>query len=171
MALMSVDDENQQQHDGGDFRSKPRWSANKKIDVVMRLLRGEALEDVSLTVHQGDIHAIIGPNGAGKTSLLNCTSGLYRPQSGSITYHQADADTELTRTQPDRVARLGVARSFQNIELFEQAPVEECWEQTGTINAVQTWQGVYFYFWFDPYTMSNQKLSQIQQTGISEKQN
>jgi len=49
MALMSVDDEDQQ-HDSGDFRSKPRWSANKKIDVVMRLLRGEPLEEVSRVV-------------------------------------------------------------------------------------------------------------------------
>ena len=46
-----------------------------------------ALEDVSLAVRQGDIHAIIGPNGAGKTSLLNCISGLYRPQAGSIVLH------------------------------------------------------------------------------------
>lgn len=83
----------------------------------------DALRDVSLTVRQGDIHAVIGPNGAGKTSLLNCTSGLYRPQAGSIAYHQADATTELTRTRPDRVAALGVARSFQNIELFRHLTV------------------------------------------------
>src|SRR5918994_785855 len=49
-----------------------------------------ALEDVSLQVRQGEIHAIIGPNGAGKTSLLNCTSGLYRPQRGSIVLHTGD---------------------------------------------------------------------------------
>ena len=46
-----------------------------------------ALEDVSLEVRQGEIHAVIGPNGAGKTSLLNCISGLYRPQQGSIVLH------------------------------------------------------------------------------------
>src|SRR5919106_1822991 len=79
-----------------------------------------ALEDVSLQVEQGEIHAIIGPNGAGKTSLLNCTSGLYRPQRGSIVLHTGGHEQhELTRARPARIARWGVARSFQNIELFK----------------------------------------------------
>ncbi|MEA2233263.1 MAG: branched-chain amino acid transport system ATP-binding protein [Solirubrobacteraceae bacterium] len=82
-----------------------------------------ALEDVSLEVRQGDIHAVIGPNGAGKTSLLNCTSGLYRPQKGSIVLHDGCAAHELTRARPSRIARLGVARSFQNIELFKHMTV------------------------------------------------
>jgi branched-chain amino acid transport system ATP-binding protein len=82
-----------------------------------------ALEDVSLEVRQGDIHAVIGPNGAGKTSLLNCTSGLYRPQKGSIVLHDGSAAHELTRARPSRIARLGVARSFQNIELFKHMTV------------------------------------------------
>jgi branched-chain amino acid transport system ATP-binding protein len=82
-----------------------------------------ALEDVSLEVRQGEIHAVIGPNGAGKTSLLNCTSGLYRPQKGSIVLHDGSGSHELTRTRPSRIARLGVARSFQNIELFKHMSV------------------------------------------------
>ena len=82
-----------------------------------------ALEDVSLDVRQGEIHAVIGPNGAGKTSLLNCTSGLYRPQTGSILLHDGVAAHELTRTRPSTIARLGVARSFQNIELFKHMTV------------------------------------------------
>jgi branched-chain amino acid transport system ATP-binding protein len=49
-----------------------------------------ALEDVSFHVAQGNIHALIGPNGAGKTSLLNCISGLYRPQAGRITLHRGE---------------------------------------------------------------------------------
>jgi branched-chain amino acid transport system ATP-binding protein len=81
-----------------------------------------ALEDVSVAVRQGEIHAIIGPNGAGKTSLLNCTSGLYRPQSGSIRLRNGRVH-ELTRARPDRIARWGVARSFQNIELFRHMSV------------------------------------------------
>jgi branched-chain amino acid transport system ATP-binding protein len=82
-----------------------------------------ALENVSLEVRQGKIHAVIGPNGAGKTSLLNCTSGLYRPQKGSIVLHDGSAAHELTRVRPSRIARLGVARSFQNIELFKHMTV------------------------------------------------
>jgi branched-chain amino acid transport system ATP-binding protein len=82
-----------------------------------------ALQDVSLEVRQGEIHAVIGPNGAGKTSLLNCTSGLYRPQQGSIALHDGSDTHELTRTRPSRIARLGIARSFQNIELFTHMTV------------------------------------------------
>jgi branched-chain amino acid transport system ATP-binding protein len=82
-----------------------------------------ALENVSLDVRQGEIHAVIGPNGAGKTSLLNCTSGLYRPQKGTIVLHDGSETHELTRTRPSRIARLGVARSFQNIELFKHMTV------------------------------------------------
>jgi branched-chain amino acid transport system ATP-binding protein len=83
-----------------------------------------ALDDVSLQIRQGEIHAIIGPNGAGKTSLLNCTSGLYRPQRGSIVLHAGDGKQhELTKARPARIARWGVARSFQNIELFKHMTV------------------------------------------------
>ena len=89
-----------------------------------------ALDDVSLTVRQGSIHAIIGPNGAGKSSLLNCISGLYKPQEGAITMHVADASGarrahSLVGMPPHRVARIGVARSFQNIELFIHLTVLE----------------------------------------------
>jgi branched-chain amino acid transport system ATP-binding protein len=84
-----------------------------------------ALDDVSLEVRQGDIHAVIGPNGAGKTSLLNCISGLYRPQKGTIVLHREGCSHQLTRTRPSRIAQLGVARSFQNIELFKHMTVLE----------------------------------------------
>jgi branched-chain amino acid transport system ATP-binding protein len=84
-----------------------------------------ALDAVSLTVRQGHIHALIGPNGAGKTSLLNCISGLYRPQRGSIGLHDGSTTRELTRARPSRIARWGVARTFQNIELFRHMTVLE----------------------------------------------
>jgi branched-chain amino acid transport system ATP-binding protein len=84
-----------------------------------------ALDAVSLTVRQGHIHALIGPNGAGKTSLLNCISGLYRPQRGSIRLHDGSTTRELTRARPSRIARWGVARTFQNIELFRHMSVLE----------------------------------------------
>ena len=92
--------------------------------VELRFGGVQALRGVSLDVRQGIIHAVIGPNGAGKTSLLNCISGLYRPQSGSIRLYTANAEAhELTTARPSRIARWGVARAFQNIELFKHMTV------------------------------------------------
>jgi branched-chain amino acid transport system ATP-binding protein len=94
-------------------------------DVSLRFGGVRALEQVSLEVCQGDVHALIGPNGAGKTSLLNCISGLYRPQEGRIVLHGPQSAHDLVRERPSRIARLGVARSFQNIELFRHMTVVE----------------------------------------------
>jgi branched-chain amino acid transport system ATP-binding protein len=94
-------------------------------DVTLRFGGVRALDGVSFDVAQGDIHAIIGPNGAGKTSLLNCISGLYRPQVGEIVFHGESGSRNLVRTRPGRIARLGVARTFQNIELFRHMTVLE----------------------------------------------
>ncbi len=73
-----------------------------------------ALRDVSLKVREGEIFAIIGPNGAGKTVLLNCINGLYEPQRGQIFFQGRD----ITRLRPHQRAGLGIARTFQKIELF-----------------------------------------------------
>ena len=73
-----------------------------------------ALSDVSFGVRHGEIRAIIGPNGAGKTSMLNCISGFYRPQAGVIQYKEQD----LTKTATHKIAKIGVARTFQNIALY-----------------------------------------------------
>jgi branched-chain amino acid transport system ATP-binding protein len=94
-------------------------------DVGLRFGGVRALDGVALTVRQGEIHAVIGPNGAGKSSLLNCVSGLYRPQRGTITLARADGPVELVGCRPHEIARLGVARSFQNIELFRHLSVLE----------------------------------------------
>jgi branched-chain amino acid transport system ATP-binding protein len=93
--------------------------------VDLRFGGVHALREVRLTIGQGDIHAIIGPNGAGKTSLLNCINGLYRPQRGTIRLREGDAVRDLTRARPSRIAAWGVARSFQNIELFRHMTVLE----------------------------------------------
>ncbi len=74
----------------------------------------QALADISFQVKTGQIVSIIGPNGAGKTSTLNCISGFYRPQKGDVYVR----DRKITRMPPDRVARLGISRTFQNIQLY-----------------------------------------------------
>ncbi|HMK66137.1 MAG TPA: ATP-binding cassette domain-containing protein, partial [Thermodesulfobacteriota bacterium] len=78
-----------------------------------------ALNGVSMDVRQGSIHAVIGPNGAGKTSLFNCMSGLYAPTGGEIFFE----GQSLSGKKPHQIAGLGLARTFQNIELFGQMTV------------------------------------------------
>jgi len=73
-----------------------------------------AVEDVTMSVHPGEIMAVIGPNGAGKTSLLNMISGFYQPNTGRILFDGRD----ITHARPSTIARLGIARTFQNIALF-----------------------------------------------------
>ncbi len=80
-----------------------------------------ALTDVSLTVPEGEIVSIIGPNGAGKTSLLNCVSGFYHPTRGQIRFGEHD----LTHAAPNVITGYGVARAFQNLELFRGLSVTE----------------------------------------------
>ncbi len=74
----------------------------------------KALSDVSFDINDNEILAIIGPNGAGKTALLNCINGFYKPQKGEIYYN----GQRITRMRPDKLAELGIARAFQNIELY-----------------------------------------------------
>ena len=89
--------------------------------VTLRFGGVTAVNDVSFTVAAGETVALIGPNGAGKSSLFNCISALYQPQVGSIRF----GGVELTRLTPDRIAKLGIARTFQNIELFGGLTVME----------------------------------------------
>lgn len=83
-------------------------------DIKLRFGGIEALNGVSLTINEGEITALIGPNGAGKTCILNCINGFYRPYAGSIHYYGKD----ITKLRPDKIAQLGIARTFQNIQLF-----------------------------------------------------
>ena len=85
-----------------------------------------ALSGLGMEVREGELLALIGPNGAGKTSVLNCISGLYRPQEGSIVLTGRDGVPHaLHRLPPHRIAALRVARTFQNIELFKHMTVLE----------------------------------------------
>lgn len=78
-----------------------------------------AVDNVSTLVNAGEIFAIVGPNGAGKSSLLNAINGFYRPSSGQIRLNGSD----IVGLPPHRVAKLGVARTFQNIQLYLGMPV------------------------------------------------
>ncbi len=94
----------------------------KEGDILLKLDnlhmyfgRVAALSGVSLEVRKGEIHSIIGPNGAGKTVMMNCISGLYHPQKGEI-YYKGE---KINHVKPHERAKLGIARTFQKIELFK----------------------------------------------------
>lgn len=88
-------------------------------DVELKFSGVTALSDVTFDVFDDELFAVIGPNGAGKTSIFNVLSGVYRPQSGSVTF----LGEELVGRRPHAIASLGMARTFQNIELFENLNV------------------------------------------------
>jgi branched-chain amino acid transport system ATP-binding protein len=83
-------------------------------DLSLRFGGLQVLNRVDLEIGENEILAVIGPNGAGKTSLFNCINGFYHPYEGEILYRGRD----LTHHKPHRIAGLGIARTFQNIELF-----------------------------------------------------
>ncbi|ELK45901.1 ABC transporter ATP-binding protein [Halobacillus sp. ACCC02827] len=78
-----------------------------------------AVNEVDFTIEAGKINAIIGPNGAGKSTFFNLLSGTYTPSTGQVFYKGED----ITKLPPNRIAKLGVARTFQTTNLFEQATV------------------------------------------------
>ena len=91
-----------------------------EFDRVSLSFKGvNALSDVSFTVDDGELFAIIGPNGAGKTSSFNVINGVYKPQSGDVRWR----GESIVGRRPDKVAALGIARTFQNIELFPHMTV------------------------------------------------
>jgi branched-chain amino acid transport system ATP-binding protein len=85
----------------------------------------KAVADVSLTIEQGALIALIGPNGAGKTTLFNMLTGESGPTTGKITLTTANGDVDITKKKAYQVAKLGVARTFQNIRLFGAMSVKE----------------------------------------------
>ncbi|MEM6563436.1 MAG: ABC transporter ATP-binding protein [Pseudomonadota bacterium] len=84
-------------------------------NITLRFGGVEAIKDISFDIRDGEIRAIIGPNGAGKSSMLNVISGFYIPQQGEVWYKGA----RRPQMKPYQVARQGIARTFQNIALFE----------------------------------------------------
>jgi branched-chain amino acid transport system ATP-binding protein len=86
-------------------------------EIAIRFGGIRAVDAVSFDVEQGEVFSIIGPNGAGKTTIFNLISRIYQPTSGRLFLE----DREITDVPPYRIAGLGIARTFQNIELFPQA--------------------------------------------------
>jgi branched-chain amino acid transport system ATP-binding protein len=93
-----------------------------EVENVSRRFGGVvALDGVSLDAGENEIVGLIGPNGAGKTTLFNVVTRLYRPDSGELRF----AGRSLLRTPPHRIVRRGIARTFQNVELFDSMTVRE----------------------------------------------
>jgi len=102
----------------------------------------QALDAVTVELQKGQVHAVIGPNGAGKTTLLNCISRIYRADSGHILFKGRD----ITGIKSHRIVSLGIARTFQNIELFSNMTVMDnillgCHSQrrTGILSDILFW--------------------------------
>ena len=83
-------------------------------DIHMSFGKVLALAGVSLKIRKGEIHSVIGPNGAGKTVMMNCINGLYRPQKGDVYYK----NQKINNLKPFQRAQLGIARTFQKVEVF-----------------------------------------------------
>jgi branched-chain amino acid transport system ATP-binding protein len=97
-------------------------SALLELDSVSRTFRGlRAVDRVSLTVREGEIVGLIGPNGAGKTTLVNVITGVHPATAGTVRFRGQD----ITRLKPNRVARLGISRTFQIVQPFPQMSVAD----------------------------------------------
>ncbi|MEU5993667.1 ABC transporter ATP-binding protein [Spirillospora sp. NPDC047418] len=91
-------------------------------DLALSFAGVRALDGVTFSIDEGELFAVIGPNGAGKSTLFNCISGIYRPGAGSIRF----GGRELLGTAPHRIAKAGIARTFQNVDVFPAMTVQEC---------------------------------------------
>ena len=104
-----------------------------------------AVNNVSFDVKQGEVFTLIGPNGAGKTTVFNLISRIYTPTTGSIDFMGPNGMLKLTEQPPQSVASLGIARTFQNIELFEHASVlHNLLIGRHTHRATNLWQDLFF---------------------------
>ena len=93
-----------------------------KVDGLSKHFGGLAANsDVTFSVEEGEIVSIIGPNGAGKSTLFNCITGVYKPDSGSVAFFGRD----ITRMRPDKVCKIGIARTFQIVEVVSEMTVLE----------------------------------------------
>jgi branched-chain amino acid transport system ATP-binding protein len=127
-------------------------NTNKLLEVkglIMDFGGLRAIDAVSLDVCAGEIVALIGPNGAGKTTFFNCVTGIYRPTKGDVLVHPpGEKSHRINGFKPNRVTTLGMARTFQNIRLFQNMTVLEnvmigrhCRTTTNIIGAIMRGRG------------------------------
>ena len=102
-------------------------------DITLRFGGVVAIKEISFDIREGEIRAIIGPNGAGKSSMLNVISGFYHPQDGEVWFK----GRRRPPMRPYQVARLGIARTFQNIALFDGMTVLDN-IMTGRLNKMRS---------------------------------
>lgn len=95
-------------------RPEDRRAELQVKDLTLRFGGITALSKIDLHVRNGELVSVIGPNGAGKTSLMNCITGYYKPQEGQIVFNGEN----VTRLSPHHLTRIGIGRTYQNIELF-----------------------------------------------------
>ena len=100
-----------------------------------------AINELTLGVEERAIHSVIGPNGAGKTTVFNCITGFYRPEEGRIVF----SGERIDGLTPDQIARLGIARTYQNIRLFGNMTVLENALVGQHIHLTSTWVGAIFH--------------------------
>ncbi|HEV3242523.1 MAG TPA: ABC transporter ATP-binding protein [Methyloceanibacter sp.] len=91
----------------------------KASDISINFGGIKAVDSVNFEVAKGEVYTIIGPNGAGKTTIFNLVSRIYEASSGQLVFQ----DRDITHVPPHQIAKLGIARTFQNIELFQYATV------------------------------------------------
>jgi branched-chain amino acid transport system ATP-binding protein len=123
----------------------------------------KAVSDVSLGVAEGTVHALVGPNGAGKTTLFNLLTGFLTPSSGQIRYQGRD----ITGMQPEQIAHLGIARSFQITSLFDQMTLVEHLEL-----ALASPTGLGYRFWKSSKQMRQfreRSLELLEQVGLGDR--
>jgi len=93
-----------------------------KVEGLSKWFGGLAANnDIHFSVEEGEIVSVIGPNGAGKSTLFNCVTGFYKPDSGNVFFYGKD----ITRMRPDKVCNLGIARTFQIVEVISEMTVLE----------------------------------------------
>jgi branched-chain amino acid transport system ATP-binding protein len=125
----------------------------KVKNLTMRFGNLTAVDDVSLSVRQGEIIGLIGPNGAGKTTFFNCLTGYLNPRSGSVRF----ANHDITGLRPNRICKVGLARTFQIVQVFKE---------------MTTWENVIvgaFCRTADAARAYDQTLEILQFTGLYEK--
>jgi branched-chain amino acid transport system ATP-binding protein len=99
-------------------------TSSLQIDELSKRFGGlQALQDITFGIEPGEILGLIGPNGAGKTTLFNCVAGVEKPTSGRITLSFDDRTISIGGKKPETVTALGIARTFQNIRLFDNLTV------------------------------------------------